>query len=76
MWKDYFGEKVMIVGIDIDEIIQGVKVMDLALKNTDITKVYNVIQFEYHVCNSNKNSKYRHISLIKQLYINYRFIDI
>lgn len=27
-----------LVGIDIDEIIRGIKIMDLALKNTDITK--------------------------------------
>ncbi len=27
-----------LVGIDIDEVIRGIKIMDLALKNTDITK--------------------------------------
>ena len=28
-----------LVGIDIDEIVEGVKTMDLALKNTDIRKI-------------------------------------
>ena len=45
-------------------------------KNINITKVYNIIQFEYYVCNSNKNSKYRHTSLIEQSHIKYRYIDI
>ena len=34
-------------------------------KNINITKVYDILQFEYYVCNSNKKSKYKHISLIE-----------